>query len=309
MRFPQSNLLSDLVENSFKSFWRSPSLISEGAEAVTYGFRDFLIEEEYPVSRRLSTDYELSWDGFELWSLFFRRTWIVPVLVSLLYVLAIPIGKYVMRSRAPMRLKYALFFWNLGLALFSIIGTLRVLPSFIYGISINGVMYFICRDAAVSFGRGPIGFWSLLFVLSKYAELVDTVFLILRKKPVPFLHWYHHASVLLLSIGTTMIRGPTGIIMIVMNFFVHSIMYSYYAISAISRPPKWGKIVTLFQIAQMVGGLFMCALMYVGANTIENCEFQTANGQAISFIYASYLVLFVQFFMKRYTSEGAKKTA
>ena len=312
MRFPPSNNLTDLIQNSFKEVWRGSSFVWNMKDSVTYGFRDFSIEDVFPWTRYLTTNYELQWDDFESWSFFFRNTWAVPVLVSIVYALLVPLGQRIMKNRAPMGLRYPLFLWNLGLAIFSIIGTLRVLPTFLYGIARNGFTYYICREAAVGFGRGPIGFWSVLFVLSKYAELLDTLFLILRKKPVPFLHWYHHASVLLLSIGTTMIRGPTGIIMIAMNYFVHSVMYSYYAIAAISRPPRWGKMVTILQIAQMVGGLCMCVGMYRAARKVENCEVQSANGIVIALIYASYLVLFVQFFMGRYvkssTSLSMKKS-
>lgn len=48
-----------------------------------------------------------------------------------------------------------------------------------------------------SFGVDQVAaFWATMFVLSKVPELGDTVFIILRKQPLIFLHYYHHATVL-----------------------------------------------------------------------------------------------------------------
>lgn len=47
------------------------------------------------------------------------------------------------------------------------------------------------------FFEGSSGLWTWLFCLSKLAELGDTIFIVLRKRPLIFLHWYSHLKVLL----------------------------------------------------------------------------------------------------------------
>ena len=299
LKFPASNDVSSLYKNDWNSYWPPSQLVST-YQHYWYGFSDFVIEEEFPVLKYITTSWEMNFDGFGAWSQYFRETWYVPLVVSIIYLLLIPIGQRFMATRPAYELRTPLFVWNALLSVFSIIGVFRVLPHFLFGLYNNGPMYFICRNAFVAYGRGSVGLWSLLFGLSKYAELIDTLFLVLRKKPVPFLHSYHHATVLLLSIGTLMVHGPTGIIMLTVNYCVHAIMYTYYAIAAITKPPSWGQTVTVLQIAQMVNGLIMAGAIWFGSRSVANCDGQPINMYAIAFIYASYLYLFVQFFINRY---------
>ena len=56
----------------------------------------------------------------------------------------------------------------------------------------------MCRSGSIcSVQREASGLWTMLFVLSKFIELGDTLLLVLAKKPVSFLHWSRNAMWLL----------------------------------------------------------------------------------------------------------------
>lgn len=78
----------------------------------------------------------------------------------------------------------------------SIVGTLRMGEEAIKLLQHGTVYEAICF---ASLPKSAFGWWSEAFMWSKAVELGDTFFLILRKRPVIFLHWYHHVSVLLFT--------------------------------------------------------------------------------------------------------------
>ena len=56
------------------------------------------------------------------------------------------------------------------------------------GVLTNNFYVAVCSHP-VYFGSGYVGMFVFLFIYSKLFEMVDTVFLILRKNPVRLLHW------------------------------------------------------------------------------------------------------------------------
>jgi hypothetical protein len=267
-----------------------------------FGFRDFKLHEEYPSLQSIHTSYEMNWMDGGAWTRATRVYWWASLLGAGLYVFFVFAGQRFMRDRKPMDLKGLLAAWNFFLAAFSIIGTIRLVSHLIYGLSINDHSYFFCRNADIAYGgSGPAGLWANLFVYSKWPELIDTVFLVLRKKPVSFLHWFHHATVMMYCWHAGQYQMPTGIFFASMNYIVHSIMYFYYFLAAITKPPKWGKMVTVLQIAQMFVGMFVTAYHYHLLKNVPNCDGSYNNLTAAFVMYTAYMLLFVQFFVEKYS--------
>jgi elongation of very long chain fatty acids protein 6 len=130
---------------------------------------------------------------------------------------------------------------------------------------------------------------------------------VLRKQKLGFLHWYHHATVCCFAWFTfTRIYGPARLFA-AFNFFVHSLMYTYYAVRAqgLVRIPRAVSIsLTSLQIAQMVfavgGYLVVYALHRSGVMCNADSDIITV-GFAM---YLSYGVLFCHFFYVNYMKGG-----
>ena len=139
--------------------------------------------------------------------------------------------------------------------------------------------------------------------------MIDTFFLVIHKKKVLFLHWYHHITVLLYTWYGYTHASPIGVHMTAMNFTVHAVMYGYYFLMAMKMKPKWFNPmwITFMQIAQMIGGCVVTVLAYQFYKKDSNCAIN--DGVIISgfLMYGSYLYLFCQFFVGRFMVKQTKQ--
>lgn len=265
-------------------------------------------------------DYALSdylpsflWDfGFEKLisypdvSVMYRQHLHASTVAVVVYLAAVMGGQRAMRNSKPFGLKRTLACWNLLLAVFSAMGALRLIPHIVYGHWLNPAAYFVCRSAPSHTGSGSTYFWVSVFVWSKYFELVDTALLVLRKKPVSFLHWFHHATVLMYTWHSMAHVTNTGIYFAGMNYLVHSVMYFYYFLAAIGKPPNWGFTVTVMQITQMLVGIALNVFQYHSYTVYPHCDVAWRNIHAAVLMYAAYMGLFLQFFIKRYCTSSSR---
>jgi hypothetical protein len=189
--------------------------------------------------------------------------------------------------------------------MFSFAGMFRTIPVLIHNLHSMSLVDNLCTDPRISFGTGACGLWVQLFVYSKIPELLDTVFIIARKKPLIFLHWYHHVTVLLFCWHSYATEASTGLFFVTMNYSVHAAMYGYYYLMAIGAKPVWFNpvTITICQIAQMIVGTVLCVISFVLLmKGDENCAVKKENVIAGAIMYGSYLYLFCEFAVRRFVN-------
>ena len=116
---------------------------------------------------------------------------------------------------------------------------------------LGGVTFLFCEKLGAT-AKGPLYFWSYVYYLSKYYELLDTVLQLLKGRAPPhfFLHVYHHSVVLFMAWGWCEYCQTLQWFGVVFNTAVHVVMYYYYFRVVLKLPTPWKRFVTQFQIVQ-----------------------------------------------------------
>uniref|UniRef100_A0A1I7YCI1 Elongation of very long chain fatty acids protein n=1 Tax=Steinernema glaseri TaxID=37863 RepID=A0A1I7YCI1_9BILA len=226
--------------------------------------------------------------------------------VSMLYVLVLFSLQRFMRDREAFTLKWPLVFWNAGLTVFSALGsyyaTVDILTMAEEHSSLTATYCYV--GSALT---GPNGFWGFLFTMSKMVEFGDTIFIVLRKKPLTFLHWYHHIVTLNFTVIGYAGNNAFTVWLLWMNYIAHSGLYLYYTLSALDiKPPRLvTTLIVLLQISQFGISLLMFYHLaflkleaIAGWTTERQCDFQLYALVAAVFMEISYIVLFAQYFQK-----------
>eukprot|EP01035_Chromulina_nebulosa_P002308 gene2308-3115_t len=152
---------------------------------------------------------------------FTANHWHIPISFLILYVLFIHYGSKIMAHQKSFDLRIPLACWNAFLCLFSFYGVCRTVPYLLATLIESSFESSICNTPYETWGSGPTGFSVMVFAYSKIPELLDTVFIVLRKQSLIFLHWYHHVTVLLFCWSAYSTLAGTGLYFVAMNYSVH----------------------------------------------------------------------------------------
>jgi elongation of very long chain fatty acids protein 6 len=244
---------------------------------------------------------------------------LVPFFTVILYVtMVFGLPKILVKipaTRDGLKLGRVMAYWNLFLSLWSAAMVLGV--AFPYGSHLltKGYWEGICdEDEDILLRPNTLQYWMYSFNLSKFAELIDTLLLILKhpKRRVPFLHWYHHMTVLLFVWYSDVWKYP-GLIFIVVNATIHMFMYFYYFLKECGYNVSekfYALPLTIGQISQMFLGMFVngsWAYMYYVEGRKCACRNPNAISISCAVMYGSYLYLFCSFFYDRYIARKKDK--
>jgi hypothetical protein len=241
-------------------------------------------------------------------------SWNVAVSSVVLYLLAVFLLKFLLGYREkPVRLGYVPVVHNLVLAVGSLVmfaGCLNAAvaevqsSSWLWG-KRHGAEWVLCFPKGTR-AAGPVFFWSYVYYLSKFYELLDTVILLCKKRPLSFLHVFHHATVVFMCFFWLQDTQSLQIIALLTNTAVHVIMYTYYFLCSVNCPPPWKKVVTNVQIVQFVFS-FVCGVATLWLHfSGPGCAGMYAFCFNLVF-NASLLFLFLNFHSKQYGSGKASK--
>lgn len=248
-------------------------------------------------------DILYEFDGYR-WSRWTAQNWQIPLIAVGLYLLMIPTLRALVKERVNIK-KFTVC-WNIFLSAFSFCGLARCLPVLAGELHMNGLYFTICAPAPY-YGGGWHGMYVALFIYSKLAELIDTVLLLLSKRPVILLHWWHHVTVLLYCWHSYSVQIATGLYYATMNYFVHSVMYLYFALTQTPLRKKvrpFAIYITLLQLAQMVVGIFVTVKAVLYQATGNDCAVNKTNSILGLTMYSSYFLLFLKLFISNYVAPG-----
>lgn len=234
---------------------------------------------------------------------------ISALLAGYVYVVKIA-GPRFMKGRHPMQnLRPYIMLHNIFMIVANVF--------FLYNIGkrsyFGGGFSWFCQG--LDYSRSPVRLeaisllWWYLFV--RIADFMDTLFFVLRKKDshVSFLHVSHHVLVVFSGwFGVTYGADGQNVSTVLINSFIHVVMYSYYFLSLLGPEVRkhlwWKRYLTQLQIAQ-----FIIILVHSMIPAFVDCGYPVYHQLIIASQVGFYLVMFVRFYLQSYKSNARLKAS
>ena len=230
-------------------------------------------------------------------------------IVAAYLVLVLSLGPRFMENRKPLEIKNVIRLYNFSMILINCYLIKRALLSID-----NGRSFFNCKGVEVDFSRtDEIAQLTELFLLSRMADFLDTIWFVLRKKHshISFLHVFHHTYVPMVAYICSRFVPISANAMYLpfINSGIHVVMYTYYLLAtfpSLRAHLWWKRYLTGLQMTQ-----FVSVLLYnvIGFFTFPSyCGKSQTPALVGSLVSAAiFLVLFYSFYQKAYVIPSKKK--
>lgn len=237
--------------------------------------------------------------------------WMVPAIATLLYICMVQFLPMLMHNRQPVNMTTVMLIHNYILSTGSLVATIaiarEIIPIGLAALPNGDTLTQVVCDPNHSHSSTPLYFWYFVFYLSKMYEFIDTLILILRKKPLIFLHVYHH--IITLALCWLMLDDRMAIqwLSSMANTLIHTFMYYFYACQSLGLDVWWKRYLTSAQIYQfIIGNVGNASWAYFRLYLGLDCS-----GSWLGFfsgigVIASFLILFIQFYKRSYGSSSKK---
>lgn len=307
-----SQSLGNLTETVFK--WDNVDAISHSLTSWTAQ----TLKNPGIVQEKALATFQ-SWKQFDFQSgVTPLSTWEVPVGTVVVYVMLIKFLQIYVRWRGkPFDLKKGVCLYNGLLSVGSLCLWLG-LTTELFLLTDEYGFHNVLFDSEEILTRGRHYMYYYVNYIFKYVELIDTVLLALQAKPIIFLHEYHHAATLVLCWVQLNAHTCMQWVVIDMNLFVHIAMYSYYALSSITKNIWWKRYLTTLQILQFVVSVVMCNVVFglrilgdLGVTWAPTVNSGSSAGSYFSAVFGivvlvSYLILFLDLYREKYPEQTSK---
>lgn len=230
------------------------------------------------------------------------------ITIALIYVLFVLVGSTMMKLGVPAMDPYPIkFFYNVSQIFLCAYMTIEAFM-IAYRNGYSTVCNSYVRDDP------PLANLLWLFYVSKIWDFWDTIFIVIGKKwrQLSFLHVYHHFTIFLFYwLNVNSQYDGDVYLTILLNGFIHTVMYTYYFICMHTKIPGtkknvpiwWKSSLTSLQLIQFVSMMSQATYLLV-----KGCKGISTGITKVYFVYILTLfILFAQFFVSSYMKPKDKK--
>ncbi|SPQ94746.1 unnamed protein product (mitochondrion) [Plasmodiophora brassicae] len=156
-----------------------------------------------------------------------------------------------------------------------------------------------------------------VFYISKFFEFIDSFIIVarFRLRQLAFIHVYHHTSIVFICWAACYFwPGGDSYFVVLLNSFVHVVLYGYYFASSIVEKPQpgarvswaspyfWRRYITTLQLCQFVAMLGQSLYML----TVKEARYSRKGAAYLGIYMLTMLYVFGSFYKENYKGGKAR---